>query len=160
MNLVSSLFVVDYSILDLLHSSPVLSLPCHRLWRKLLAFAYDAVMSVGFGACAAKKQQQSEGWVDGLHHTYGIRDVNFTGWSGRVALGRKALDRGGTRIARSMNWAIVNYIADLPYFGFPHLFYQNDGPLWDIQWQQNGDSQYRYKGNTTTPVSSAAPNVR
>ena len=68
---------------------------------------YDAVMSIGFGACLASRR--SDGSVDGRDHHNAIRSLRFKGASGNVAFGRDVLERGGTRWWQSLDWVAINY---------------------------------------------------
>ncbi|KAL7578112.1 hypothetical protein ACA910_012561 [Epithemia clementina (nom. ined.)] len=71
------------------------------------AFMYDAVMSIGIGACLA--QRQPDGSVDGIDHHNAIRRAKFYGASGRVQFGRGVLERGGTRLWGDLHWFALNY---------------------------------------------------
>ena len=89
------------------------------------AFAYDAVMSVGGGACMAKKNE--DGSIDGVEHHKGIRAFNFLGASGFVTFGRTAFERGGTRVAEKMVWASTNLLQTYPYYQTSEVIASTDG---------------------------------
>jgi hypothetical protein len=68
-------------------------------------FLYDAVMSIGIGACLAG----SQGGIDGLSHLRGIQSSNFAGASGRVVYGESTLSNGyGVRNISSVMFAAYN----------------------------------------------------
>ena len=58
---------------------------------------FDAVMSVGFGACAAQASREQPGELTGESHNNGIRTVNFRGTTGSVRFGSSTFRRKGTR---------------------------------------------------------------
>jgi hypothetical protein len=56
------------------------------------SFLYDAVMSVGLGACLAEGSLgNSTGVLDGLAHVMGIQESRFAGASGRVEFGKSTV---------------------------------------------------------------------
>lgn len=62
-------------------------------------FLYDAMMTIGLGACVAEQYSSS--------HLDGIRAVNFTGSTGRVRLGTSLFTPGG-RKSSDTRFGIVN----------------------------------------------------
>jgi hypothetical protein len=68
-------------------------------------FLYDAVMSIGMGACL--KHQNNVSLLSGDSHQKGIRQVNFTGSSGQIQFGADySLD--GSRYEGSSVWGAVS----------------------------------------------------
>lgn len=72
-------------------------------------FLYDAVISIGLGACLAQREDEK---VSGSNHVEGIRLANFTGATGQVAFGAEDgdEDRNGTRLASTVYWGAFNVI--------------------------------------------------
>lgn len=70
---------------------------------------YDAIISVGLGACLA---QREDGLVSGANHVAGIRRANFTGATGKVAFGNEDgdEDRSGSRLASTVTWGAFNIL--------------------------------------------------
>jgi hypothetical protein len=67
-------------------------------------FLYDAVMSIGIGACLA--QSQSE--LSGSSHLAGIRAANFTGASGQISFGDNPVIAPGTRRCETVTYGVFN----------------------------------------------------
>jgi len=77
------------------------------------AYIYDAVMSIGFGACLAEREGDDS--IVGAEHVQGIRQVDFTGATGPI---RFASD--GERVGPTITWGAFNLLTksegrDLPY---------------------------------------------
>jgi len=64
------------------------------------AFLYDAVMTIGMGACAAQRQNN-------ISHLNGVRSVDFHGATGRVRLGSGLYGTGG-RNSADTKFGVVN----------------------------------------------------
>jgi len=99
-------------------------------WMPGAGFLYDAVMSIGLGACAAiatlpndKTNNQTTTTMTGPMHLDGIRSLDFVGASGRIRFGgdsssqnngTKTNQRGrhypGSRDADSVQFSIVNFV--------------------------------------------------
>ena len=80
---------------------------------------YDAVMSIGFGACnaqiMAQGRDEASSAISGLDHHKGIRSADFWGSTGRVQFGAPEYNRYGTRKEDTVVWAAVNW-RPLPEF--------------------------------------------
>ena len=72
---------------------------------------YDAVMSVGLGACAAQAALPGAA-VTGEAHATGIRSLKFSGASGQVKFGdiHGDLQRNGTRMSSTITWGAYNIL--------------------------------------------------
>ncbi|GKY95839.1 hypothetical protein MPSEU_000544500 [Mayamaea pseudoterrestris] len=71
-------------------------------------FMYDAVMSIGIGACLA--QQESGLPLDGVAHQNGIRDSNFSGASGHVEFSKGNPFAAGIRNSTTVSWGALNLL--------------------------------------------------
>jgi hypothetical protein len=67
-------------------------------------FLYDAVMSIGIGACLAQGQTE----LSGASHLAGIRAVNFTGASGQILYGDNPVIAPGTRKCETVTYGAFN----------------------------------------------------
>lgn len=119
----------------------------------LLAFIFDAVLSMGIGACKAEKQ--SDGSISSVDHVLGIREAVFTGASGQVQFGRTALERGGVRPVYTTSWSAVNFISFDPHLiqGVSYYFV-NEAVEEEQKIVFTDKLPFVYSGNTTIPVSS------
>lgn len=71
------------------------------------AFLYDAVMSIGFGACLAGPK----GGINGSSHVRGIQSSEFAGASGRVLYGGGSVLKGnGVRNTYSAMYGVYNLL--------------------------------------------------
>jgi hypothetical protein len=75
---------------------------------------YDAVMSVGIGACLA--EQDVDGTVSSAQHQEHVRKSVFTGATGPVAFGNEATktDVQGGRLNSTLIWAGMNMLPPQP----------------------------------------------
>lgn len=74
----------------------------------LADFIYDAVMSVGIGACSAQRHGKK---IAGLEFVDSIRNASFTGATGKVVFGSGSdagFDRLGARLASTVSWVALN----------------------------------------------------
>lgn len=73
-------------------------------------FMYDAVMSIGIGACLAKREQN--GTISGSEHVEGIRSAKFGGATGPVQFGIEGggSDAVGARNSSTISWVAVNFL--------------------------------------------------
>ena len=85
-------------------------------------FMFDAVMSIGIGACVAKKYNTSS-------HLEGIRAVDFTGATGRVRLGNEMWIRGGRNSSDAV-FGVVNLF---------HEFAARNQNEWDSLFGKDGE---------------------
>ena len=125
-----------------------------RSFYLLLAFVFDAVLSMGIGACKAAKQ--SDGSITSVDHVEGIRGSIFSGASGLVKFGRPELERGGVRPVYTTSWSAVNFISFDPYLVQGAAFYfANDTTQKEqkVVFVDSDDAPFVYSGNTTVPVS-------
>jgi hypothetical protein len=78
------------------------------------AYMYDAVMSVGIGACLA--EQDVDGTVSSAQHQEHVRKSVFTGATGPVAFGNEATktDVQGGRLNSTLIWAGMNMLPPQP----------------------------------------------
>ena len=76
-------------------------------------FMYDAVMSIGLGACLATQQQQptnsSSAAVTGAAHLAGIRSVNFVGATREIKFYQVGESKGG-RVRSTTLWGAFNLL--------------------------------------------------
>ena len=80
-------------------------------------FMYDAVMSIGIGACLASRISESENGnittsatlLTGAAHLQGIRSVDFSGATGTVKF-VNAEGRAGARVASSVVFGVGNFV--------------------------------------------------
>lgn len=75
------------------------------------SYMYDAVMSIGIGACLA--QQEPNGTLSGAAHVDGIRAAQFIGASGSVSFSN-AGEYAGARVPRGALWAVLNFAPSIP----------------------------------------------
>ena len=75
---------------------------------------YDAVISVGIGACLA--EQDADGTVSGAQHQEHVRKSVFTGATGLVAFGNEdtKTDVQGGRLDSTLIWAGMNMLPPQP----------------------------------------------
>ena len=69
---------------------------------------FDAVLSIGIGACEATKQNMNSTAMTGMSHLEGIRAAEFHGASGMIKFG--APGSPGTRAVDTVPFAIANVI--------------------------------------------------
>ena len=93
---------------------------------------YDAVMSIGFGACIAQEKVPQGSIISGERHQSGILEMKFHGASGEVEIGSPGSDRVKSRNPRGINWVCVNPLQNLTY-NFPE-FVTKEG-----DWIKGGD---------------------
>lgn len=67
-------------------------------------FLYDAVMSIGIGACLAQNQTE----LSGSLHLAGIRAANFNGASGQILFGDNPVIAPGTRKCETVMYGAFN----------------------------------------------------
>lgn len=77
-----------------------------------LDFLFDAVMSIGIGACLA--EQTSNGTVSSVDHRDSIRRAVFTGATGRVMFGGGIADEPGVRDPSTVLWSEFNILPPQP----------------------------------------------
>jgi len=94
----------------------------HLLPEPGAGFMFDAVMSIGIGACVAKNNNTSS-------HLEGIRDVDFTGATGRVRLGNGKWVRGGRNSSDAV-FGVVNLF---------HEFAARNQKEWDSLFGEDGE---------------------
>jgi len=84
-------------------------------WMQGASYIYDAVMTIGIGACQAVVDNglKNGSGITGAMHLDGIRSVDFMGASGRVAF-RKNSTAPGSRIRETVPFCAVNL---LPFGG-------------------------------------------
>ena len=85
-------------------------------WLAGAAFMYDAVMSIGLGACAAvaakdNSTMASTTTLTGIQHRNGIRSVNFVGASGHIQFGGPD-GPPGSRVGSTVPFAVINFVQD------------------------------------------------
>ena len=86
-------------------------------WLYGASFMYDAVLSIGLGACAAVQSQNDTGMTGSMHRA-GIRAVDFRGASGRIRFGsyNETITKGshqgypGSRVASTVPFVTINGI--------------------------------------------------
>ena len=76
-------------------------------WMPGTGFMYDAVMSLGLGACAATSDTL-ETTMTGLSHLEGIRSLEFLGASGTIKFGNLA-GNPGSRVGSTVPFTVVNF---------------------------------------------------
>lgn len=132
-----------------LHHSTFLTLLLYRA-----GSMYDAVMSVGIGACTAEKNGVP---MNGTDLVDSIRSVDFAGATGRVAFGNDEndADRLGTRLASTISWAALNirYNGGEADFVPTGILVPDSG---DGVWQNLDDFVFR-GGTTTGPLLRSTP---
>lgn len=72
-------------------------------------YMYDAVMSIGLGACVASSDQSTR--FSGASHLEGIRSSEFLGASGEVKFGQRE-GTPGSRVGSTVYFGIINLLAD------------------------------------------------
>ena len=84
-------------------------------------FMYDAVMSIGMGACLAEAGINKE--ISGESHQKGIRSSNFIGATGRVRMESRGdtEEMPGLRARSSVRYGIINLF---------HRFAEEDESMW------------------------------
>ena len=121
-------------------------------------FMYDAVMSIGIGACLASQVNVTEisnsssnntttTLLTGAAHLQGIRSVNFSGASGQVRF-LNAQGRSGARVASSLNYVVGNVVGSLQHEGLvmnPTDLLMPNASDWTML------SPYIYADGTTAP---------
>ena len=79
-------------------------------WMLGTSFMYDAVMSIGLGACTAASASEENGTAfTGKMHLDGIRAVDFLGASGKIQFGSSA-GSPGSRVASTVPFAVFNLL--------------------------------------------------
>ena len=81
------------------------------------SFMYDAVMSVGIGACLAA--QNANGTVSGISHLKGIRQAQFKGASGNVEFQNAGI-YPGARVPNDIIWVTFNFLPTLNASAAPY----------------------------------------
>ena len=92
-------------------------------WAPGGAFMYDAVMTIGIGACQALSQKQSSRQSSngtsisgrgmlGEEHLRAIRSVEFHGASGPIMFGGIDAVYPGSRVVQSVPFAVANFVDD------------------------------------------------
>jgi len=117
---------------------------------------YDAVMSVGIGACIAEKNGTE---IAGVNLVDSIRSIDFMGATGRVAFGNddNDADRLGTRLASTVSWAALNirYIGGEANFAATGVL---SPALGDNVWHTDGLDDFVFRDGTTTgPLLRSTP---
>ena len=102
----SSSLLLDQHIALVNQSTPLKGLVNQdSLLHSRLGFWYDAVMSIGLGACHALPENRSTSTeFSGANHGIGIRSVDFEGASGRVQF------RGASRNENTVPFMVGNLI--------------------------------------------------
>ena len=88
-------------------------------WLYGASFMYDAVLSIGMGACAAMNHQNNTAMTGAMHRS-GIRSVDFRGASGRIQFGpyndtitkRRHQGYPGSRVASTVPFVVINGVLD------------------------------------------------
>ncbi|CAB9524353.1 Gamma-aminobutyric acid (GABA) B receptor [Seminavis robusta] len=115
-------------------------------WMRGTSFMFDAVISIGMGACKALAQRgTNETTMTGEMHLKGIRSVRFHGASGDINFGQPG--KPGSRGANTVPFAIANLI---PHGNNGSLFVNTES--WDPRssdWIQN--TPFVYADGTTNP---------
>ncbi|KAL7570965.1 hypothetical protein ACA910_002592 [Epithemia clementina (nom. ined.)] len=103
---------------------------------------YDAVMSVGLGACDAAID--ADGTISGARHQQSILDLSFMGATGLVRFGSEFYNkRQNARLTETVTWGAVNLngeswnISDVSYAG------------WNLTWLEV--APFRYADGTLDP---------
>ncbi|KAL7566630.1 hypothetical protein ACA910_003465 [Epithemia clementina (nom. ined.)] len=95
------------------------------------AHMFDAVMSVGFGACISQETAATDrAAVSGLDHNAGIRKASFQGATGRVRFGADTFDRKGTRAEDTVYWAAVNLLPPPKMFQISDFLDATEEHVW------------------------------
>lgn len=115
-----------------------------------VGFLYDAIVSLGMGACATELQLKEAGRnsssMTGLEHVEGIRSIAFSGASGPLSFGGPGNPFPGGRTYDSNFWVVLNLDPD-PQFrivGEPYavsFLYPPGGPVIPIGPFQYGDGR-------------------
>ena len=96
-------------------SRPLLSLAQNvGTWLAGASFMFDAVMSIGLGACAATSGR-NETTMTGAMHRDGIRSIDFMGASGQIRFGSgpettEVDHHPGSRVGNTVPFTVVNFI--------------------------------------------------
>jgi len=113
------------------------------------AFMYDAVMSIGIGACLA---ESFNGTTSGADHVMGIRSGNFEGATGSVRF------TGGARDESTVIWAGLNILPSVPVEGIPILVPDVYFPGSDGGWLSLSNFSFA-SGNTYPPYPLRDPGL-
>jgi len=97
-------------------------------------YLFDAVMTIGIGACTAARQHQQNdtGIVTGLEHLNGIRSVDFKGSTGQVKF-YNAQGRSGARLSTTLTFEAINLL--------PMALDETNGKAWHVSdvWYPDSD---------------------
>ena len=115
---------------------------------------YDAVMSVGIGACLAEKDVN--GTVSSAQHQEHIRKSVFTGATGRVAFGNDVAlktDIQGGRLASTVTWAVMNMLPPQPDRDevVEYTVTEVNTPGTRNKWSGQGRPPFVYRDGRTVP---------
>ena len=113
----------------------------------LTGHMFDAVMSVGIGACNAQAAAEGGSVPSGDDHQNEIRGVDFKGATGPVRFGA-ALGRKGTRAEESVLWAAVNVFP--PNYTMTDSLDPDKGNVW------TEELPFVYADGRTTPPEVSA----
>jgi hypothetical protein len=115
---------------------------------------YDAVMSVGIGACLA--EQEADGTVSSAQHQEHVRKSVFTGATGPVAFGNDIAmktDVQGGRLDSTLTWGALNMLPPQPDGDevVKYTLTEASAPDTRNKWSGQGLLPFVYRDGRTVP---------
>ena len=111
------------------------------------SFIFDAVMSIGIGACLATANK-TDSLMTGEEHLQGIRSVNVSGASGNIRYGGRS-GTPGSRASQSAYFGVINL---LPFGGRDVLLASTEyKDPFAGSWVKNKNAAFIYADGTLSP---------